>query len=336
MARRRPGRRGGASSRYGYEYDYDSRWPPYVSAAEHRQRAARARIGLQRAKGPLAPVRVEGRGRKIASTFWGQAWCRNLEAYSDFSNRLPRGRTYVRNGSVLDLRIEAGCVRALVSGSDIYRVEVEITKLPARRWAEIKGQCAGAIDSLVELLRGSLSKSVMEIVTRKGEGLFPAPREISLSCSCPDWARMCKHVAATLYGVGVRLDREPSLLFTLRGVDPGEMVEAAAEQPQAKTRRPGSRLLESDGGLSAMFGVEIDEAPESALASSEPKKPARRARPAKQSEAPPKRRTTKATKGRTTGKPSSSAKSGAAANKPAPRVAASRRKVVRKAPTGTR
>ena len=202
-----------------------------------------------------APVRITG--RKITSTFWGEAWCRNLEAYSDYANRLPRGRTYVRNGSVIDLQIEAGRVRSLVSGSDIYTVDIKIKPLAGPRWSDIKGRCAGQIDSLVELLRGTLSKGVMEVVTRKDKGLFPAPKEISLSCSCPDWAAMCKHVAATLYGVGARLDHEPQMLFTLRGVDPAEMVEAAAEQLPKAGKSHRAQVLGSEE-LSEVFGVDID------------------------------------------------------------------------------
>jgi len=217
-------------------YD-ESYWPRYVPVAERRRRAAQKIAKMKKAGQDVSPVEIIG--RKIAETFWGNAWCKNLEAYSDYSNRLPRGRTYVRNGSVLDLQIEAGRVRALVSGTDLYTVDIKIKPLPEKRWEEIKGRCAGQIDSLVELLRGSISKGVMEIVTRKDEGLFPSPREITLSCSCPDWASMCKHVAATLYGVGARLDHKPELLFSLRGVDPTEMVEAAIDQPTAagKTRK---------------------------------------------------------------------------------------------------
>jgi len=230
-------------------------WRPYIPMAERRRRARREVAKMKKADRHVLPVEIVG--RKITTTFWGEAWCKNLEAYSDYANRLPRGRTYVRNGSVIDLQIEAGRVRSLVSGSDIYEVDIRIKPLPKRRWTDIKCQCAGKIDSLVELLRGSISRGVMEIVTRKAEGLFPSPMEISLSCSCPDWATMCKHVAATLYGVGARLDRNPEMLFTLRGVDPAEMVEAAVEQPPRAGKRPRGRVLASDE-LSSVFGVDID------------------------------------------------------------------------------
>jgi uncharacterized Zn finger protein len=234
---------------------YESYWPPYVPVAERRRRAAQKVAKMRKAGQHVSPVEIAG--RKIATTFWGDAWCKNLEAYSDYSNRLPRGRTYVRNGSVIDLQIEAGRVRALVSGTDLYIVDIKIKRLPKKKWTEIKGQCAGQIDSLIELLQGSISKSVMEVVTRKGKGLFPSPREITLGCSCPDWATMCKHVAATLYGVGARLDHEPELLFTLRGVDPTEMVEAAIDQPTSASKTRKGRVLQTDE-LSSVFGVDID------------------------------------------------------------------------------
>jgi uncharacterized Zn finger protein len=196
---------------------------------------------------------------------------------------------------VIDLQIEAGRVRSLVSGSDIYEVDISIKPLAKKRWADIKGRCAGQIDSLVELLRGSISKGVMEIVTRKGEGLFPSPREITLSCSCPDWATMCKHVAATLYGVGARLDLEPEMLFTLRGVDPTEMVEAAIDQPLATGKPRKGRILASDD-LSSVFGVDIDLAEASSEDSSARSKPAGMARRTAQTtkKATPRKKKTKA------------------------------------------
>ena len=253
---------------------HDSYWRPYVTVAERRRRSAKKVAKMKKSGRDVSPVEIAG--RKIATTFWGEAWCKNLEAYSDYSNRLPRGRTYVRNGSVIDLQIEAGHVRSLVSGTDLYTVDIKIKPLAKKKWTEIKGQCAGQIDSLVELLQGSISKGVMEIVTRKGEGLFPSPRKITLSCSCPDWATMCKHVAATLYGVGARLDHEPELLFVLRGVDPTEMVEAAVDQPPATGKPRRGRALKIDE-LSSVFGVDIDMDGVSSDEASAPTKRTRRA-----------------------------------------------------------
>ncbi len=234
---------------------YGSYWPEYVSVAKRRQRALKKVAKMKKAGRNISPVEIEG--RKITTTFWGNAWCENLEAYSDYSNRLPRGRSYVRNGSVIDLQIEPGNVRALVNGSDLYTVDIKIDPLPKKRWSEIKEKCAGQIGSLVELLQGSLSKSVMEIVTCREEGLFPSPGEIKLNCSCPDWASMCKHLAATLFGVGARLDHEPKLLFTLRGVDPAEMVESAIDQQIGVGKTGKGRLLKTDE-LSSVFGIDIE------------------------------------------------------------------------------
>ena len=238
-------------SRYGFR--------PYVPVAKRRAQAAREAAKRRKAGHDLSPIEISG--RKIARTFWGEAWCTNLEAYSDYSNRLPRGRTYVRNGSVIDLKIEEGRVRSLVSGSSIYEVDIRIEALAKKTWRKMTGECAGQIGSLVELLRGSISKGVMEIVTRRDEGLFPTPREISLSCSCPDWATMCKHIAATLYGVGSRLDGAPELLFTLRGVDPSDMVDAAVKQPVTANGARRGRVLKSSE-LSSVFGIDIDASEE--------------------------------------------------------------------------
>ena len=206
---------------------YDYGWRPYVTVAERRRKAAREMEKLKKKGHPVSPVVIEG--RTIAKTFWGKAWCENLERYSDFENRLPRGRTYVRNGSVVDLQIGGGEVKALVSGSEIYKVAVKVTPVSKARWQSICSDCAGAIDSLVELLQGRFSKGVMERLCRQGTGLFPSPDEIQLSCSCPDWASMCKHVAAVLYGIGARLDQQPELLFKLHKVDEKELIAKAGQ-----------------------------------------------------------------------------------------------------------
>src|SRR6266581_3642012 len=208
-------------------------WRPYVSVAQRRGQALREMAKLKKKGLPVAPVIVEG--RTIAKTFWGKAWCENLERYSDFANRLPRGRTYLRNGSVIDLQIAPGEIKALVSGSKIYRVAVKVTPVTKARWQSICTDCAGAIDSLIELLQGRFSKGVMERVCRQNTGLFPSPQEIKLWCSCPDSAGMCKHVAAALYGIGARLDHQPDLLFRLHNVDEKELIAGAGKGlPQAR------------------------------------------------------------------------------------------------------
>ncbi|MGD0188062.1 MAG: hypothetical protein ABSC25_22825, partial [Roseiarcus sp.] len=198
---------------------------PYVPVAKRRAIAARELEKLKKKGRTISPVVIEG--RTIVRTFWGNAWCENLERYSDYENRLPRGRTYVRNGSVLDLQIERGQIRAMVSGSELYSIEIKIDTISKSGWAAICRDCLGSVGSLVELLQGKLSKNVMERVCREGDGLFPSPREIKMKCSCPDWADMCKHTSAVLYGVGARLDAEPDVLFALRGVDRSELIAGA-------------------------------------------------------------------------------------------------------------
>jgi uncharacterized Zn finger protein len=230
-------------------------WRPYVSVAKRRQKAAKEMAKLKKKGHPVSPVVVEGRA--IVKTFWGKAWCENLERYSDFANRLPRGRTYVRNGSVIDLQIAPGEIKALVSGSEIYEVAVKVAPVEKARWRSICEDCAEAIDSLIELLQGRFSKGVMERVCREKTGLFPSPDEIELSCSCPDWAGMCKHVAAVLYGIGARLDHQPELLFRLHSVDEKELIAGAGKAlPQAKRAPAASKVLGGED-LAALFGLDM-------------------------------------------------------------------------------
>lgn len=230
-------------------------WAPYVSAAERRKQAAKKIAALQKKGKSLSPIRIEG--RTIVRTFWGKAWCDNLEAYSDFSNRLPRGRTYVRDGSVIDLQIGKGEITALVSGSSIYSVKVTIRPLERNRWKALIETCSGQIDSLVELLQGRFARGVMEIITCKQRGLFPSPKQISMDCSCPDGAIMCKHVAAVLYGVGARLDEKPDLFFQLRNVDHSDLITAAGAVTSV-TRTPKTDKVLKSTDLSALFGIELD------------------------------------------------------------------------------
>ncbi len=232
-------------------YGYGFR--PYVPVAKRRAQAARE-VEKRRKKGQnISPVVIEG--RTIAHTFWGKAWCDNLESYSDFENRLPRGRTYVRNGSLVDLQIEPGKVTALVSGSELYEVSITITTLPGKQWQAFKGRCAGQIGSVVELLQGQLNKDVIGLVTSHEGGLFPRPAEIKMKCSCPDWAGMCKHVAAVLYGVGARLDHQPELFFRLRKVDHLELIEEAVKGAGKKKTTRKKTLAEAD--VAGVFGIEF-------------------------------------------------------------------------------
>lgn len=233
---------------------YDG-WAPYVPVAE-RRRQAEEQINQSRQRGQtLSPVGVSG--RTIAHSFWGKSWCDNLESYSDFSNRLPRGRTYLRNGSVIDLKIAAGTVSALVQGSSLYRVQIVITPVPKPLWQTMVARCSGALGSMVELLSGRISREVMTVVTERGRGLFPAPTEIKMSCSCPDFASLCKHLAATLYGIGARLDLAPELLFALRQVDPTELI-MSVDSPLLSSPVTDQVLSADSSDLGALFGIDLE------------------------------------------------------------------------------
>ena len=242
-------------------YGYDGYFPPYVSVAEKKALGARALSKLlKKSKRTAEPVLLTSGRRHVATTFWGKAWCQNLERYADFANRLPRGRTYVRNGSVLDLAIAKGKVEAYVAGSELYTVKIGITPLVKTRWRRVVGRCTGRIGSLIGLLRGELSTDVLSVLCDAKEGLFPEPREISLDCSCPDSAEVCKHIAAVLYGVGSRLDRKPELFFVLRQVDQSELISSATSGAVARKRKGTGKQIAANK-LADVFGIDIVDEP---------------------------------------------------------------------------
>lgn len=274
---------------------YDNDWGPYVSVAEKLRRAERELAKLRKKHGrSFSPVALEG--RDIAKSFWGKSWCSNLERYSDYETRLPRGRAYVRNGSVVDLQIAKGEVSAMVAGSALYNVRVTIAPVAASRWKAICQDCAGSVDSLIEILQGRLAQGVMDRVCRRDDGLFPAPEHIGLSCSCPDWAEMCKHVAAVLYGIGARLDEQPELLFLLCDVDVNELLAGAGPDLMLTRNLPSADKLLEDSDLAALFGLEMAEARESDDTLSIPKR-RRESETSKASKPVPKKKSSAAKKG---------------------------------------
>lgn len=231
-------------------------WAPYIPVAQRKaQGIQKAKKRLKKGE-TLSPIRITG--NKIATTFWGIGWCEHLEKYSDFSNRLPRGRTYARNGSIADLRISKGKITAMVCGSDLYQITITITELSSKKWRQICAESANSIHSIIDLMRGKLGDDVIRRLTDPKQGMFPSSSEIRLSCNCPDGARLCKHLAATLYGVGHRLDSAPELLFLLRGVDQKDLVSDSIA---------GDRVSESMGldqqstlagdDLGEIFGIDL-------------------------------------------------------------------------------
>lgn len=252
-------------------------WRPYVPVATRRRRAEKALARSKKKGEPLSPVVLAG--RTIANTFWGKSWCRNLERYSDFSNRLPRGRSYVRNGAVLDLQIASGEVAARVMGTRLYTVKIKVSEVLRARWSALCKDCAGGIDSLVELLQGRFAQGVMERLCRERTGLFPSPQEITFECSCPDWASMCKHVSATLYGVGARLDAQPELLFRLRKVHETDLIATAGKALPATGKTPKTGKVLEEGRLGEIFGIEMASPPAASAQSSRKAAKAGDARP---------------------------------------------------------
>lgn len=234
-------------------------WPPRVPVATKiaRGRAAAKKLAKKEGREPC-PITIDG--RKIAKTFWGLKWCENLERYRDISNRLPRGATYVRNGSVADLVIEPGKVRAVVGGTEAYTVKITIQTLKEDVWKAIGRDCAQEIDSLFDLLQGRFNEGVMQRLTRAEGGLFPHKNQISMSCTCPDSAGVCKHIAATFYGVAARLDRQPELLFKLRNVDHLELIGQATSAANLDQALDSSAATLSDSDLGSIFGIDLESA----------------------------------------------------------------------------
>ena len=253
-------------------------WAPYVSVAERRRKAEQKMKALQKKGVDVQPVTIEG--RKIASSFWGEGWCEHLESFSDFENRLPRGRTYVRNGSVCHMAMTKGQIDAMVSGSELYKVKVSIKTLPGKKWTAIKGRCSGQIGSLLELLQGKLSDHVMEVVTDRKEGLFPLPGEMSFQCSCPDSWQVQAHRCGALRCRGPP-GHQARVAVLVGGVDHEELIAADAEQAlAAATSRGKSKRLAADD-LGDVFGIEIDAGNGETAADSAPPAPPAKAVPKK-------------------------------------------------------
>jgi len=230
-------------------------YKPYVPVATRRAKALKAVAKANKKGTNYAPI--ESFSGAIGKTFWGKAWCKNLEQYSDYESRLPRGRSYVRNGAVIDLQISTGSVQALVMGSSLYEVKITIQALPEPRWKAVCADCSNSVASLIELLQGKLSKPVMERICAPTTGLFPSPKELKFECSCPDWAGMCKHVAAVFYGVGARMDQQPELLFKLRHVNALDLVAQASVAKPSASKTKSSKVMDASD-LGDVFGLDMD------------------------------------------------------------------------------
>ncbi len=239
------------------------RFPKYVSVGERKAKAEKKIKQLKKKKPDIQPVTIEGQA--LVKTWWGKEWNNNLERYADYSNRIGRGRSYVRHSAVLDLKIKAGKVESLVQGSRSkpYSVLINIKPIPKKNWTAIKQSCKGRLDSFKKLIAGNFPKKLGSIFTQEKTGLFPIPKEIEFNCSCPDWAYMCKHVAATLYGIGARLDKDPGLFFVLRKANINDLITETLKESKndllSKAKKKTSRVIKDESTLSELFGVDLGE-----------------------------------------------------------------------------
>ncbi len=230
----------------------------YVPVAQKKAEAKKVLEKLRKKNPNIEPVVING--NKIAKTWWGIAWTKNLESYADYSNRIGRGRSYVKNGFVLDLKIDKGIVTALVKGSSrkLYQVDIKVIPLSQEKWDRITAQCSHKIDGIAELASGQFPKELGEYFVTKDIGLFPSPKEIQLDCSCPDFAHMCKHVAAVLYGIGARFDEEPLLFFKLRNIDVDALIKKSMEEKMSSMLQNADsktgRVME-DVDIADLFGL---------------------------------------------------------------------------------
>ena len=194
----------------------------------------------------LSPVIISG--KQITTTWWGKAWCQNLERYG-----------YVRSGTVIDLKIAKGRVTARVQGrrKTPYKVEIRISPIDEEKCERIMEACGNQISSLENLMAGNIPEDLKSLFIGK-DGLFPKPTELAFICSCPDWALLCKHVAAVLYGIGARFDENPLLFFELRGIDVDRFISVTLETRVEKMIRNAERVTSrclDDMDVLAVFGI---------------------------------------------------------------------------------
>lgn len=248
----------------------------YEDAQERKERLQREIARRVERGEKMEALPAPAGSKKLCATFWGQAWCRNLDAYQVYESRLPRGRSYLRQGKVYNLEIEPGKLNAVVAGSELYDTSIRIHPLPQEQWAKIVEAGAGQVGSMLDLLAGKLDDGLMKVLTDPDNGLFPKPEEIRFNCSCPDYADMCKHIAAVLYGVGVLLDTRPELLFTLRGVDQAELLSNASIAAISDLSTNAGDLAGAD--LSSIFGIDLSMETSAVMEEEPPtqKKPAKK------------------------------------------------------------
>ncbi len=234
----------------------------YESVGDRISKAKKKLKKLQKKDPSINPITIEG--KHIANTWWGKAWINNLKYYADYDNRLSRGRSYVKNGLVIHLAIKKSEIEAMVIGtsSTPYKIKININKLNENKWKKITELSHKQLHSLSELIDGIFPQELSDIFSNKSEGIFPSTKEMRFDCSCPDWANMCKHVSASLFATGKRLDEDPALIFKLRGVDINDLINKAVEKEVASISKksnstPENKLTLSEKKLGLLFNIKL-------------------------------------------------------------------------------
>lgn len=235
----------------------------YISISDQKAMALKSKKRLEKnLNRSLEPIILAS--TKLATSWWGKMWNTNLERYAEYSNRIGRGKTYVKNELVIDLQIEESKVFAYVQGKrrDPYQIAIYIDPTKPGLIEQIKEKCQGKLDTVEELLEGKFSKEISSIFMIQGAGLFPEPKEIKFRCSCPDYTSCCKHVSAVLYGIGSKLDVNPLLFFTLRGINLDDFLKdviiSKTENILDKGIKCKSKRIIDNANIEDLFDIDLD------------------------------------------------------------------------------
>lgn len=228
---------------------YYGGFAPYQTIDELRNKNIKKKITYIKKHPDANPIVLTG---TLGKTWWGKAWNQNLERYADYANRLPRGKRYIKAESIFDFSIEQGYVKGIVAGSGRtpYEVSIQIDPLSEKDWDNLQKLCGNRIESMDLLLQGKFPQELKEQFFMKDHGLFPSPKQIHIDCSCPDYAILCKHAAAILYAVSIRLDENPSLFFELRNISMNQLIKKALgeniDQLIKNSKKKSKRILDEE------------------------------------------------------------------------------------------
>ncbi len=182
-------------------------------------------------------IKSQSKRGSFGDTWWGKRWIAVLESFN-LGGRLTRGRSYARNGSVLSIDIASGAVKAKVQGSSPtpYKVSIQLKALLDKDWRKLAESLSTQAIFAAKLLAGEMPQEIEEAFKAEGFTLFPdKARDLETDCSCPDWSNPCKHIAAVYYLLGEEFDRDPFLLFKLRGMERDKFIQLlGAATPSAR------------------------------------------------------------------------------------------------------